>query len=104
MFTLIALGIAAAYGDSVVALLAESSAAHSHQSVHLYFEAAAAITVLVLLGQVLELRARRQTSRRDPRTLVARAHRRPAESSMAWIKKSRSRTFGTAICCECGRG
>ena len=62
MFTLIALGIAAAYGDSVVALLAESSAAHSHQSVHLYFEAAAAITVLVLLGQVLELRARRQTS------------------------------------------
>jgi P-type Cu+ transporter len=62
MFTLIALGIAAAYGDSIVTLLATIAASHEHAARHLYFEAAAAITVLVLLGQVLELRARRQTS------------------------------------------
>jgi Cu+-exporting ATPase len=62
MFTLIALGIAAAYGYSIVTLVATNAATHGHLARHLYFEAAAAITVLVLLGQVLELRARRQTS------------------------------------------
>jgi Cu+-exporting ATPase len=66
MFTLIALGTGLAYAYSVVAVLApglfpDSFRAHGGQ-VGLYFEAAAAITVLVLLGQVLELRARSQTS------------------------------------------
>ena len=55
MFTLIALGTGAAYGESLVATL---SGAHSHA---LYFEAASVVTTLVLLGQVLELRARSRT-------------------------------------------
>jgi P-type Cu+ transporter len=62
MFTLIALGTGVAYGYSLVATLAPqiipSSGAHG---VPLYFEAAAVITTLVLVGQVLELRARSRT-------------------------------------------
>jgi Cu+-exporting ATPase len=54
MFTLIAIGVAAAYGFSVVATLAGRD--------DVYFEPAAAIVVLVQLGQVLELRARSRTS------------------------------------------
>ena len=66
MFTLIALGTGTAYLYSVAATVApglfpESFRAHGGE-VGLYFEAAAVITVLVLLGQVLELRARSQTS------------------------------------------
>jgi P-type Cu+ transporter len=66
MFTLIALGTGLAYAYSVVAVIAPgvfpaSFRSHGDQ-VGLYFEAAAVITVLVLLGQVLELRARSQTS------------------------------------------
>lgn len=66
MFTLIALGVGAAYGFSVVATLFPGLIPASFQghggAAPVYFEAAAAITVLVLLGQVLELRARSQTS------------------------------------------
>ncbi len=66
MFTLIALGIGVAYAYSLVAALApglfpEQFRGHSGV-VSVYFEAAAVITVLVLLGQVLELRARSSTS------------------------------------------
>ncbi len=66
MFTLIALGVGAAYGFSVVATLAPglfptSFRGHGDQ-VGVYFEPAAVIVVLVLLGQVLELRARSRTS------------------------------------------
>ncbi len=64
MFTLIALGVAAAYGYSLVGLLAPGlfpDAVKMDGIVPVYFEAAAVITVLVLLGQVLELRARAQT-------------------------------------------
>jgi len=66
MFTLIALGTGMAYVYSVVGTVAPgvfpaSFRAHGGE-VGLYFEAAAVITVLVLLGQVLELRARSQTS------------------------------------------
>ncbi|MBC7839436.1 MAG: heavy metal translocating P-type ATPase [Nitrospiraceae bacterium] len=66
MFTLIAMGTGAAYGYSTVAtvvptLLPSSFRMHDG-SVAVYFEAAAMITVLVLLGQVLELKARSQTS------------------------------------------
>jgi len=65
MFTLIALGTGSAYLYSVVAALAPgifpaSFRGHNGQ-VGLYFEAAAVIVTLVLLGQVLELRARSQT-------------------------------------------
>ncbi|WFL76137.1 heavy metal translocating P-type ATPase [Altererythrobacter arenosus] len=66
MFTLIALGTGVAWTYSTVALLAPQlfpAAFRAHDgSVAVYFEAAAVITVLVLLGQVLELRARERTS------------------------------------------
>jgi Cu+-exporting ATPase len=66
MFTLIAMGTGAAYSYSAVATVAPSllpSSFHLHDgSIAVYFEAAAMITVLVLLGQVLELKARSQTS------------------------------------------
>ncbi|VDS09542.1 Silver exporting P-type ATPase [Paracoccus haematequi] len=66
MFTLIAMGTGAAWIYSVVATLAPGifpDAFRQHDgSVAVYFEAAAVITVLVLLGQVLELRARESTS------------------------------------------
>lgn len=66
MFTLIAMGTGVAYGYSVIATLAPGifpAAFRGHGgAVAVYFEAAAVITVLVLLGQVLELRAREQTS------------------------------------------
>ncbi len=64
MFTLIAIGVGAAYAFSAVAMLAPGvfppSFAHGGK-VGIYFEAAAAIIVLVLLGQMLELRARSKT-------------------------------------------
>ena len=66
MFTLIALGTGAAFLYSVVAVFAPGvfpAAMVGHAgTVPLYFEAAAVITALVLLGQVLELRARERTS------------------------------------------
>src|SRR5262245_46819130 len=66
MFTLIAIGVGTAYGYSVVATLFPDIFPHAFRG-HggepaVYFEAAAIITTLVLLGQVLELRARSQTS------------------------------------------
>jgi Cu+-exporting ATPase len=66
MFTLVAVGTGTAYGYSVFAallpgLLPDSFRAH-HGTPQVYFEASAVITTLVLLGQVLELRARSQTS------------------------------------------
>ena len=66
MFTLIGLGVGVAYIYSVVAtvfpgIFPDIFKGHGGQ-VPVYFEAAAVITVLVLLGQVLELKARTQTS------------------------------------------
>jgi Cu+-exporting ATPase len=65
MFTLIALGTGTAYFDSVVATAIPGIFPHSFRShggeIAVYYEVAAVITVLVLLGQVLELRARNQT-------------------------------------------
>lgn len=66
MFTLIAMVVGVAFACGVVATVAPgifSPAYWSHDgAVAVYFEAAAVITVLVLLGQVLELRAREATS------------------------------------------
>jgi Cu+-exporting ATPase len=65
MWTLIGTGVGAAYLYSVVATLAPGlfpAAFYAHGRVGVYFEAAAAIVSLTLLGQVLELRARLQTS------------------------------------------
>jgi P-type Cu+ transporter len=65
MFTLIAMGVGVAWAYSVVAAVAPglfpSAFQGEHGAVAVYFEAAAVITTLVLLGQVLELRAREQT-------------------------------------------
>ena len=65
MFTLIGLGVSVSYGYSVVATLAPGifppSFRDASGKVGVYFEAAAVITTLILLGQVLELRARSQT-------------------------------------------
>ncbi len=64
MFTLIAIGVATAYGYSAGAMLFPNLFPYSMQhggKVGIYFEAAAVIVVLVLLGQVLELRVRSRT-------------------------------------------
>jgi Cu+-exporting ATPase len=65
MFTLIALGVGASYGYSLVATFAPgvfpAALWDNGASVPVYYEAAAVVTVLVLLGQVLELRARDKT-------------------------------------------
>ncbi len=66
MFTLIAIGVGVAWSYSLVALLMPGifppEMMHSGGTVAVYFEAAAVITTLVLLGQVLELRARSHTN------------------------------------------
>jgi Cu+-exporting ATPase len=88
MFTLIALGTGAAFVYSVAAVFAPGifpdAMRDHHGLVPLYFESAAVITALVLLGQVLELRARAHTSgairallRRAPKT----AHRVDADGA-----------------------
>ena len=107
MFTLIALGVGAAYVYSVVATLAPglfpaSFRTHGDQ-VGVYFEPAAVIVVLVLLGQVLELRARSRTSRRDPEAARPRAedgaaHRRRRRRA----RTCRSSTCTSAIACASG--
>jgi Cu+-exporting ATPase len=65
MFTLIALGVGASYGYSLVATFAPAlfpASLRQHGGlIPVYYEAAAVVTVLVLLGQVLELRAREKT-------------------------------------------
>jgi Cu+-exporting ATPase len=65
MFSLIAIGTGAAYLYSLIATVAPgifpASARGEHGAISVYFEAAAIIVTLVLLGQVLELRARRRT-------------------------------------------
>ncbi len=65
MWTLIGIGVAAAFGYSVVATLAPGlfpDSFREHGRVGVYFEAAAVIVSLTLLGQLLELRARSKTS------------------------------------------
>jgi Cu+-exporting ATPase len=64
MFTLIGLGVGTAYGYSAVATVAPQlfpASVRMHGAVETYFDTAVVITVLVLLGQVLELRARHRT-------------------------------------------
>ena len=67
MFTLIGLGVGVAYGYSLIATVAPELFPPSFRTmggaVPVYFEAAAVITTLVLVGQVLELRARSATGR-----------------------------------------
>jgi P-type Cu+ transporter len=86
MFTLIGLGVVVAYGTSLVALLAPAAFPASFRGhegeAPLYFEPAAVIVSLVLLGQVLELRARHRTGsavRALLRLAPRIAHRRAAD-------------------------
>jgi Cu+-exporting ATPase len=82
MFTLIALGVAVAYGYSVVAVLFPGLFPEGFRDemgeVGVYFEVAAVIVTLILLGQVLELRARSQTGAaiRELLGLAAKSARR----------------------------
>ena len=65
MWTLIGIGVAAAYGYSIAATVAPGlfpAGFEAHGRVGVYFEAAAVIVSLTLMGQVLELKARSQTS------------------------------------------
>jgi cation transport ATPase len=82
MFTLIAMGTGVAWVYSVVATFAPGVFPAAFRgmdgSVAVYFEAAAVITVLVLLGQVLELRAREQTSGAIRRCSISRPRPRAA--------------------------
>lgn len=82
MFTLIALGTGAAYVYSIAGTLAPNlfpaALRMADGAVPVYFEAAAVITVLVLLGQVLELRARKKTSEPFVRCSTSRRRRRCA--------------------------
>jgi len=85
MFTLIAIGVGAAYGYSVAAVLAPGlfpASFHHHGSVEPYFEAASVIIVLVLLGQLLEARARGRTGEaiRSLLDLSAKSAKRLTES------------------------
>src|SRR3546814_15144856 len=93
MFTLIAMGTCVSWGYSVAATLTPgvfpAAFRAADGSVGVYFEAAAVITTLVLLGQVLELRARERTPgaitallNLAPQTLSRRAdaHRRESVS------------------------
>ncbi len=77
MFTLIAIGTGVAYGYSIAATLVPgifpASFRGADGEVEVYFEAAAVITTLVLLGQVLELRARSADQQRHPRAPRSRA-------------------------------
>jgi Cu+-exporting ATPase len=79
MFTLIGVGVGAAYLYSAIATafpgIFPDSFKH-HEEIDLYFEAAAVITVLVLLGQWLEARARSQTGRAI-QSLLGWPQRRP---------------------------
>ena len=96
MFTLIAMGTGVAWAYSIFATLFPglfpSAFRQMDGSVSVYFEAAAVITVLVLLGQVLELRARDQTSGAIQRT--------KAKMESGWNETIRRRR--SSICSAAG--
>ena len=106
MFTLIALGVGVAYLYSVIATtfpaLFPLSFRMENGTVGVYFEAAAVIVALVLLGQVLELRARSQTGAAIRALLGLAPKTLGASETMAARKTCHSITFELAIVCACG--
>ena len=108
MFTLIALGVGAAYGFSVVATLAPGPlprlVPHGRRQSAVYFEPAAVIVVLVLLGQVLELRARSRTSAAI-RSLLGLAPKtaRRVDADGTEQDVPLERRVKSATACACGR-
>lgn len=105
MFTLIALGTGAAWLYSMVGTLAPGlfpQALRAHGgAVAIYFEAAAVITVLVLLGQVLELRAREKTSGAIKPCWTWPPRRPFAWAPMAPTRRCRLTVFNRVNCCGC---
>ena len=105
MFTLIAMGTGVAWLYSVVGTLAPQVFPPAFRDMHgmvaVYFEAAAVITVLVLLGQVLELRARERTSGAIKRAARARAENRAPHRRFTATKTSRSMRSRSATACGC---
>lgn len=100
MYTLLALGIGAAYAFSVVALLAPGLFPHEMQhggATGLYFEAAAVITVLAVFGEYLQERARKRTGQ-AVKALLGLAPK-TARRVRAGQKMCRSTRFRSAICC-----
>ena len=91
MFTLIALGVGAAYVYSLAATFAPGifpAGIRRHGGmIPVYFEAAAVVTVLVLLGQVLELRARRKPGAPFVRSSIWLPSRRGVFGTMAPMKR-----------------
>jgi Cu+-exporting ATPase len=105
MFTLIALGTGMAWVYSVVGALAPGLFPASFRThgaeVGLYFEAASVITVLVLLGQVLELRARSQTSSAIGHCFAWRRRPRAGSGATEPRKTCRSSRCRSATGCAC---
>ena len=106
MFTLIAMGTGVAFAYSVVATIAPgifpAGFGEHDGAVAVYFEAAAVITVLVLLGQVLELGARERTSGAIRALWISRRGRRAASPRMARRRMSTSPPSRPATGCACG--
>jgi len=106
MFTLIAMGTGVAYCYSVIAAIAPQyfppQFRDPHGGVAVYFEAAAVITVLVLLGQVLELRARASTSDAI-RALIDLAPKGAPSAGMEARRMCRSMPSWWAIGCASGQ-
>ena len=104
MFLLIALGVVSSYIYSVVAVLAPGLFPLSfqmHGGVATYFDTAAVVTVLVLLGQVLELRARQQTGTAI-RLLLGLAPKTARVIRANGKRTFLSRKFRLGICCVSG--
>ena len=109
MFTLIAMGTGSAYLYSVLATawpqVFPASFRLASGEVPVYFEAAAAITTLVLLGQVLELRARGRSSSalKALLGLAPKTARRLRATAQRWMCPSPKSTAVTACVCAPGR-
>jgi len=105
MFTLIALGTGVAFLYSVVAVFAPglfpAAFREPHGGVALYFEAAAVITVLVLLGQVLELRARARPRARSAHCSISHQRKRGGSPPTAATPKSRLMKWPSETACAC---
>ena len=101
MFTLIAMGVGVAYAYSVVAMLlpgAFPESLRAHGKIGVYFEAAAVITVLVLLGQMLELKARSRPAARFELYWISL---RKPRGSCAMEKKRRCRWIRSSQAIDC---
>ena len=104
MFTLIGVGVGAAYGYSVAATVAPGlfpDGFRMHGRVEPYFDTAVVITALVLLGQVLEIRAREPHVGGAQGTARARAEDRAQGARADGERRCRSPTSTSAISCAC---